>query len=412
MDQYQSTLDYLFNSLPMYQRQGQAAYKPGIGNIIELCNILGQPQNSFPSIHIAGTNGKGSTAHLLSSILQEAGYKVGLYTSPHLVDFRERVKINGKPISKEAVISFVDQYKVAFETLNTSFFEWTAALAFKHFKNEDIDIAIIETGLGGRLDSTNIIKPLIAVITNIGLDHVQFLGNTLDKIAFEKAGIIKANTPVVIGKYQEETAPVFEKKAKEENAPLIKAYESKHNYTSTLEASYQKENISTAITTIKTLVNITDQFLINASAIEAGIKNISINSGLKGRFDRINKKPLTFCDCAHNEDGLKLIFNQIENYKYQDLHLVYGTVNDKDVSNIVKQIPIDAKLYLCAADIPRSMPVRELTSYFKHQSYITSKSVAEAYQTALNNAQDNDLILITGSTFIVSDLYSYIENET
>ena len=412
MDQYQSTLDYLFNSLPMYQRQGQAAYKPGIGNIIELCNILGQPQNSFPSIHIAGTNGKGSTAHLLSSILQEAGYKVGLYTSPHLVDFRERVKINGKPISKEAVISFVDQYKVAFETLNTSFFEWTVALAFKHFKNEDIDIAIIETGLGGRLDSTNIIKPLIAVITNIGLDHVQFLGNTLDKIAFEKAGIIKANTPVVIGKYQEETATVFEKKAKEENAPLIKAYESKYNNTSTLEAFYQKENISTAITTIKTLVNITDQFLINASAIEAGIKNISINAGLKGRFDRINEKPLTFCDCAHNEDGLKLIFNQIENYKYQDLHLVYGTVNDKDVSNIVKQIHIDAKLYLCAADIPRSMPVRELTSYFKHQSYITSKSVAEAYQTALNNAQDNDLILIAGSTFIVSDLYSYLENET
>jgi dihydrofolate synthase/folylpolyglutamate synthase len=412
MDQYQSTLDYLFNSLPMYQRQGQAAYKPGIGNIIELCDILDQPQNSFPSIHIAGTNGKGSTAHLLSSILQEAGYKVGLYTSPHLVDFRERVKINGKPISKEAVISFVNQYKVAFETLNTSFFEWTVALAFKHFKNEDIDIAIIETGLGGRLDSTNIIKPLIAVITNIGLDHVQFLGNTLDKIAFEKAGIIKANTPVVIGKYQEETAPVFEKKAKEENAPLIKAYKSKYNYTTTLEASYQKENISTAITTIKTLVNITDQFLINASAIEAGIKNISINSGLKGRFDRINEKPLTFCDCAHNEDGLKLIFHQIENYMYQDLHLVYGTVNDKDVSNIVKQIPTNAKLYLCAADIPRSMPVKELTSYFKHQSNISYNSVAEAYQNALNNAQENDLILIAGSTFIVSDLYSYLENET
>lgn len=411
MDLYQSTLDYLLHSLPMYQRQGKAAYKPGIGNISELCNLLNKPQEKFKSIHIAGTNGKGSTAHMLSSILQTKGLKVGLYTSPHLVDFRERVKINGEIIDKQYVIDFVSKNKVNFEAINTSFFEWTVALAFDYFAQKEVDIAIIETGLGGRLDSTNIINPLLSIITNIGFDHVQFLGNTLDKIAFEKAGIIKPNTPVVIGEFNPITKPVFDQKSREENAPIYLAYKQNTTYESDLLGHYQKTNINTVVCAIQVLNEVQNQIQISKENIKDGLLNVKSNTGLKGRFDLINKKPLTYCDCAHNEDGLKLIFKQIKSIKHKKLHLVYGTVNDKDVKGITTIIPKEAKLYLCAANIPRSMPVNELKLYFKNRVYETFNGVKEAYKAAIECAQEEDLILIIGSTFIVSDLYLYLENE-
>ncbi|HQV01142.1 MAG TPA: Mur ligase family protein, partial [Bacteroidia bacterium] len=357
---YKTTIDYLFKQLPMFHRIGAAAYKANLNNTHALMQLLNQPQQGFKSIHVAGTNGKGSTSHMLASILQHAGYKVGLYTSPHLNDFRERIKINGKPISKKYVIDFVETYKADFEKIQPSFFEWTVGLCFDYFRNQQIDIAVIETGLGGRLDSTNVITPLLSVITNIGYDHMALLGNTLPEIASEKAGIIKSKTPVVIGKYQNSTAPVFKLKAKSENAPINFASKILHadllslrnglqfvNITAgknlrykklalDLTGTYQLENVTTVLAAVAKLQS---NFNINEIAIRNGLKTVVKTTGLMGRWQTIQTKPLIICDTGHNVDGITYVLKNMESIKYKKLHIVIGIVADKDVSHILKRLP-------------------------------------------------------------------------
>jgi len=396
---YKDTLDYLFSQLPMYQRAGEAAYKKDIGNILEACRILDNPHKKFKSIHIAGTNGKGSTAHIISSILQEAGYKVGLYTSPHLKDFRERIRINGKMISKKDVINFVRQNKNEFEKIKMSFFEYTVALAFNHFA-KNVDIAIIETGLGGRLDSTNIIKPEVSIITNIGYDHINLLGNTLEKIAFEKAGIIKQSVPVVIGRNQKETKNIFLEAADKKEALI--SFSKKYNYaTKSLKANYQKENINTSISALKIL-----GWKICEEDIIKGLDNIAINTGIRGRWEQLKNEPLTICDTCHNKDGISNIIRQIEKINYKKLHFVFGSVNDKDLDEILRILPKDATYYFCHAQINRALSSdilkKQAFNYkLKGNSFTT---VSEAYKTALKYAEKEDLIFIGGSTFVVAEI--------
>lgn len=397
---YQDTIDYLFQKLPIYQRIGKCAYKADIGNIIEACNILGNPHLNFKSIHVAGTNGKGSCSHMISSVLQESGYKVGLYTSPHLKDFRERIKINGKMIPKEKVINFISANKDEFEKINMSFFEMTVALAFQYFSNEKVDIAVIECGLGGRLDSTNIINPEISVITNIGLDHTNLLGNTLEKIAIEKAGIIKKEKPVVIGRKQEEILHVFEEKVEKENSLLF--YAKNHDFSSDLKGNYQKENINTTVTTLKNLRN----FNINDGHIINGLNKVIKNTTLLGRWQTISKFPLVICDTAHNEDGLKKVLHQIAEINYSKLHFVLGVVKDKNIYNILTLLPKDAIYYFCEANIPRSMDKEDLQKIsleFNLYGGVYS-SVKEALLHAKLKATDNDLIYVGGSTFVVAEI--------
>ena len=397
---YQNTIDYLFQKLPIYQRSGRSAYKADIGNIVEACYILGNPHLNFKSIHVAGTNGKGSCSHMMSSILQEAGYKVGLYTSPHLKDFRERVKINGKMITKNQVVDFINTNKEKFEKIKMSFFEMTVALAFQYFSDEKVDIAIIECGLGGRLDSTNIINPEISVITNIGLDHTNLLGNTLEKIANEKAGIIKKETPVVIGRHQDEILHVFEKKVDKENSKLI--HSKKYNFSSDLQGNYQKENINTTITTLKHLRN----FTINKEHITNGLNKVIKNTSLLGRWQTISKFPLVICDTAHNEDGLKKVLHQISKINYSKLHFVLGMVKDKNIYNILSLLPKDAIYYFCEANIPRSVNKFDLQkiSYEHNLNGEVFSSVEEALNQAKLKATDNDIIYVGGSTFVVAEI--------
>ena len=397
---YQDTIDYLFQKLPIYQRSGKCAYKEDIGNIVEACYILGNPHLNFNSIHVAGTNGKGSCSHMMSSILQEAGYKVGLYTSPHLKDFRERVKINGKMITKNQVVDFINTNKEKFEKIKMSFFEMTVAMAFQYFSDEKVDIAIIECGLGGRLDSTNIINPEISVITNIGLDHTNLLGNTLEKIAIEKAGIIKKEKPVVIGRKQEEILHVFEEKAEKENSILL--YSENHNFSSDLKGNYQQENINTAITTLKNLRN----FNINDKDFINGLNKVIKNTTLLGRWQTISKFPLVICDTAHNEDGLKIVVNQISEIDYSKLHFVLGVVNDKNIYNILTLLPKDAIYYFCEANIPRSMDKLDLqkTSLEFNLYGEVYPSVKEALHHAKLKATENDLVYVGGSTFVVAEI--------
>ena len=397
---YKDTLKYLFSQLPMYQRTGAAAYKKDIGNIIEACNLLGNPQEKFKSIHIAGTNGKGSTAHIIASIFQEAGFKTGLYTSPHLKDFRERIKVNGIEISKENVTEFVKKNKDAFESINMSFFEYTVALAFNEFNNQHVDIAIIETGLGGRLDSTNIIKPEISVITNIGYDHMNLLGDSLEKIAFEKAGIIKENTPVVVGRKQKETETIFNEEAKRKNTNII--YSKKWNKNISIQLpDYQTENINTALTTIELLeIKINDEHLIK------GINNHVSNTGLRGRWEKLSENPKTICDTGHNLDGIQNIIVQLKKTKFNKLHFVFGTVNDKKINEILSILPKDAQYYFCKANIDRGLNSDELRFNAKKYNLFgeSYESVALAYKHAKKNALKDDLILIGGSTFVVAEV--------
>ena len=395
---YKDTLKYLFSQLPMYQRTGAAAYKKDIGNIIEACNFLDNPHKKFKSIHIAGTNGKGSTAHLISSILQEAGFKTGLYTSPHLKDFRERIKINGVRISENDVISFVTTNKKNFEKINMSFFEYTVALAFDHFAKEKVDIAIIETGLGGRLDSTNIISPEISVITNIGYDHMNLLGNTLEQIAIEKAGIVKEKTPVLIGRKQIETETVFEEKASQKNTSVFYA---KQNEVKFNVPNYQKENINTCISAIKIL-----DWKISNQEINDGIKNVNQNTGLRGRWETLSKNPKIICDTGHNVDGISNIINQLKQIKFNKLHIVFGTVNDKKINDILNLLPKDAKYYLCKAKIDRALNADKLKSIANEYKLIgeSFESVEKALLNAKNNAKKEDLIFIGGSTFVVAEV--------
>jgi len=400
---YQQTLDYLFDRLPMYQRLGAAAYKADIGNIITASQHLDNPHKKFKSIHVAGTNGKGSTSHLLASVLQEAGYKVGLYTSPHLKDFRERIKINGQMIQEAEVISFVSNNKAFFETLELSFFEFTVALAFNYFAKQKVGIAIIETGLGGRLDSTNIIRPELAIITNISLDHTNFLGDTIEKIAKEKAGIIKENTPIIIGRKQKETTEIFIKIAEEKQAKLI--YASANNkYKTDLKENYQKENISTTLTAITQLQamnwNISEDNIIN------GIENILNNTAFMGRWQTLSKHPLIICDMGHNEDGIKQVTQQIAELHFNKLHFVFGVVKDKTIDAILSLMPKQAQYYFCQANIDRAMEAKRLTKKAIKLGLKGSAhtSVKQALENAKKNATKDDLIFVGGSAFVVAEV--------
>jgi len=403
---YQETINWMFNQLPMYQHQGASAYKKDLTNTILLARHLGNPEQHLKCIHVAGTNGKGSTSHLLASVLQEAGYKVGLYTSPHLKDFRERIKINGKEISETFICEFIAQNKAFFEEHQLSFFEMTVGLAFDYFAKEQTDINIIEVGMGGRLDSTNIITPLLSVITNIGLDHTQFLGNTLESIAYEKAGIIKHNIPVVIGEYTTETKEVFTSKAKETNAAIYFASDLiTETLPSTLLGNYQESNKKTVQQALKVLTEQTE-FKVSTQNIKNGFLNVIQNTKLQGRWQQLLANPKVICDTAHNAHGLTIVIDQIEKEKFDHLHIVLGVVNDKDLDEILPLFPKKAKYYFCKPNIPRGLDA-EILQQKASQFEINGKvynSVSNAYKEALKNATKNDFIYIGGSTFVVAEV--------
>jgi dihydrofolate synthase/folylpolyglutamate synthase len=401
---YQETTDWLFNQLPMFQQQGASAYKKDLSNTIALVNHLNNPENRFKSIHVAGTNGKGSTSSMLASILQEAGYKVGLYTSPHLKDFRERIKINGQEITEDYVVQFVKKNKSFFEQHELSFFEMTVGLAFQYFADEKIDVAIVEVGMGGRLDSTNIITPLVSVITNIGLDHTQFLGNTLELIAAEKAGIIKKNIPVVIGEYLAETKNVFIEIALKNNSPI---YYAKDNNSQDLPCAllgdYQIQNKKTVLQTIELLNN---HFTISEQAVKDGLLDVVKNTGLLGRWQQIGENPTVICDTAHNAHGLEIVMKQIQKQKFKQLHIVLGVVNDKDLDSILPLFPKKAFFYFCKPNISRGLEATSLKQTAESYGLIgvVCNSVSEAYILARLEANEDDLIYVGGSTFVVAEI--------
>ena len=403
---YQETINWMFNQLPMYQLQGASAYKKDLTNAYLLANHLDNPQQKLKCIHVAGTNGKGSTSHMLASILQEAGYKVGLYTSPHLKDYRERIKINGIKISEDFVCDFINKNKAFFEANDMSFFEMTVGLAFDYFAKEKIDIAIIEVGMGGRLDATNIITPLISVITNIALDHTQFLGNTPEAIAYEKAGIIKPGIPVVIGEYTAETKPVFLAKANENHSDIYFASDLiSQNYPSDLIGDYQKHNKKTVLQTIA-VVNSQKEFKIYETDIKAGLLNVAKNTGLQGRWQQLGESPKIICDTAHNKNGLEIVMKQIQKEKYDTLHIVLGVVNDKDLDEVLPLFPIDAIYYFCKPNIPRGLDaqiLKEKAAHFNLKGEVYN-SVSESYRQALQNASKTDFIYLGGSTFVVAEI--------
>lgn len=426
---YKECIEYLYNCAPLFQNIGKDAYKEGLDNTMALDKHFNHPHRKFKSIHIAGTNGKGSCSHTIASILQSAGYKVGLYTSPHLVDFRERIRINGEMIPEESVIEFVTKEKEFFEPLHPSFFELTTALAFKHFADNNIDIAVVETGLGGRLDCTNIITPELCVITNISFDHTQFLGDTIEKIAKEKAGIIKSGVPVVIGESVPESKEVFNKKAEEEQSPIIFADESDEitgfeitkmngiRYTSKtlgvfhgeLGGEYQIKNTATIISAIselrKTGISICTENIID------GFKNVSKSTGLMGRWQTINNKPLTICDTGHNIAGISYIVNQLKNYSDKlSLRIVFGMVNDKDINGVLQIMPKDAEYYFCQAQVKRAKNSEELKACAEKYGLNgkTFATVGEAYEKAIEESDENDMVFVGGSSFVVADLLSYL----
>lgn len=403
---YQETVKWMFEQLPMYQHQGFSAYKKDLTNTLLLSNYLGNPEKKLKCIHVAGTNGKGSTSHMLASIFQEAGYKTGLYTSPHLKDYRERVKINGKEIPEDFVCEFIAKHQSFFEENSLSFFEMTVGLAFDYFEKEKVDIAIIEVGMGGRLDSTNIITPLLSVITNIGLDHTQFLGTTLQEIACEKAGIIKTNIPVVIGEYVNETKPVFIAKAKETNSEIYFASETiKKEYASALLGDYQIHNKKTVIQSIK-IIQMKYDYTISETNIIDGLLNVVKNTGLQGRWQQLKDNPKVICDTAHNRHGLEIVLNQIEKENFKQLYVVLGVVNDKDLDEILPLFPKKAKYFFCKPNIPRGLDAAILKQKaekngLEGQIY---NSVSTAYKKALEEATDQDFIYIGGSTFVVGEI--------
>ena len=402
---YQDTLNWMFSQLPMYQRQGKTAFKKDLSNTLKLAEHLNNPENKFKSVHVAGTNGKGSTSHILASVLQEAGYKVGLYTSPHLKDFRERIKINGQEVSKHFVIGFIKRNKDFFEANKLSFFEMTVGMAFDYFAKQNIDIAVVEVGLGGRLDSTNIVTPEVSIITNIGLDHTQFLGDTLEAIAFEKGGIIKPNIPVVIGETQKETAPVFKSLAKSCDSEILFADQLVSEvYKSDLIGSYQSKNIKTVVQTVKQLQG--KGFKISKKNVKQGLLKVVKNTGLLGRWQILKERPKVVCDTGHNREGLIYVMQQLSNETFESLHIVFGVVNDKDLRYILDLLPKKATYYFCKPNIPRGLDAEELQQTFssyklKGRAY---KSVNEAYNSALNNARKDDFIYVGGSTFVVAEI--------
>ncbi|NQY07136.1 MAG: bifunctional folylpolyglutamate synthase/dihydrofolate synthase [Flavobacteriaceae bacterium] len=399
---YQETLDWMFVQLPMYQKVGKTAYKIDLSNTELLASHLNNPEKKFKSIHVAGTNGKGSTSHMIASVLQEAGYKVGLYTSPHLKDYRERIKINGEEISETYVVNFIKENKMFFEENQLSFFEMTVGLAFEYFASEAVDIAVIEVGLGGRLDSTNIITPEVSVITNIGFDHTQFLGETISEIASEKAGIIKPNVPVVVGEYAVESFQVFDAVSKKNGAPLIKGYESPYLYETDLQGKYQIVNIKTAVAALKTLV----AFPVSEVDIIKGLGKVVMNTGLKGRWQIINESPKVICDTAHNKEGLSYTLSQLKEESYENLHIVIGVVSDKDISAIAPLFPEAATYYFCKPNVPRGMNPEKLQAIFGEYKLLGSvfSSVPGAYSSAVDNASQDDVIYVGGSTFVVAEI--------
>ena len=403
---YQETTHWMFNQLPMYQTQGASAYKEDLTNILSLSDHLGNPEKKLQCIHVAGTNGKGSTSHMLSSILQEAGYKVGLYTSPHLKDFRERIKINGVDIYEEFVCTFIEKHKSYFEKGAFSFFEMSVGLAFDYFAKEKVDIAIIEVGLGGRLDATNIITPLASVITNIGLDHTQFLGNTLESIAFEKAGIIKRSIPVIIGEYTTETKPVFLAKAKACDSAIYFASDLiSETYPSDLIGDYQTHNKKTVLQTIA-IINSQNKYKVAENHIKSGLLNVVRNTGLKGRWQQLGDSPKVICDTAHNKNGLEIVLNQIQKETFSKLHIVLGFVNDKDLEEILPLFPKKAIYYFCKPNLPRGLDaniLKQKASTFKLKGEVYN-SVSEAYKKALVSASKSDFIYIGGSTFVIAEI--------
>jgi dihydrofolate synthase/folylpolyglutamate synthase len=428
---YQETLDYMYSQLPMFHRIGAAAYKANLDNTIAICKLLGNPEKKFKSIHIAGTNGKGSTSHMVAYILQESGLKVGLFTSPHLKDFRERIKINGKEISKNYVVNFIQKHQEDFEKIKPSFFEMTVGLAFNYFAEKKVDIAIIEVGLGGRLDSTNVIIPELSVITNISYDHMNLLGNSLEKIARQKAGIIKQNIPVIIGEKQKATESIFRKIARNRKSKIVFAddlysmqntlqkekkgkqlligdiYKNKKIIFKNLECDlaglYQKKNICTALSCIDELKN--SGWSIPGKNIKSGIKNVVANTGLMGRWQILAKSPLVITDTAHNEAGIKEVLANIWNSRYKKLHFILGMVSDKDITKILKLLPKKAAYYFCKPGIPRGLDENILEAEakkFKLQGKVFP-NVKRAIQCAKKNASRNDLIFIGGSTFVVAE---------
>lgn len=402
---YGDTVNWMFSQLPMYQNKGKIAFKKDLTNIIALSKHLKYPEKKFKSIHVAGTNGKGSTSHMLASILQEAGYKVGLYTSPHLKDFRERIKINGACVSKQFVIGFIKRNTSFLNQHSLSFFEMTVGMAFDYFAKQKVDIAIIEVGLGGRLDSTNIITPEVSVITNIGFDHMQFLGDTLEQIAFEKAGIIKDKIPVVIGETQLETKPVFHKISKERKAAIYYADASVGKlYESDLKGSYQKHNIKTVVATISELKK--KGYKIAEGNIIDGLSNVIKNTGLQGRWQVLQMQPKVVADTAHNKEGLTCTMNQIKTEPYDKLHLVLGFVNDKNLDTIIDLFPMEAHYYLCKPNVQRGLDTDVLKNYFISKNYKVEayNSVAEAFEMAKKKASSNDFIYVGGSTFVVAEI--------
>ncbi len=424
---YQQTLDYLFARLPMYQRVGAAAYKADLDNTIKIAEHLGRPQLKLKCVHVAGTNGKGSSSHMIAAILQEAGYKTGLYTSPHLNDFRERIKINGKMIPKKNVVDFVEQHKEFFETIEPSFFEWTVALALDYFAKDEVDAAVIEVGLGGRLDSTNIIIPKTCLITNISMDHMNLLGDSLRKISFEKAGIIKARVPVVISQYQSVSAPVFNAVAKEHKAPIeyadknYKVIETKmikgafhvsvlnrstgetSIYELDLTGKYQVKNLLGVLNTVENLIK--SGFIIEQEHVKKALKQVVPLTGLKGRWQKLGDKPLMIADTGHNEEGIRQVVENLAELNYAKLHVVLGTVNDKDIVSILKELPKNASYYFVKASIPRALHEDELKKRaaafgLKGNAYA---DVEKGIKVAKKTAGKTDLIFIGGSTFVVGD---------
>ncbi len=395
----------MFAQLPMYQRQGASAYKIDLTNTLKLASYLDNPQSRFKSIHVAGTNGKGSTSHMLASILQESGYKVGLYTSPHLKDFRERIRINGEVISEEYIVNFITSHKQYFEVNQLSFFEMTVGLAFQYFADSEVDIVLVEVGLGGRLDSTNIIIPEISIITNIGLDHTQFLGNTLSKIASEKAGIIKKNVPVVIGRTTAETKKVFINKALSLQSNIFFASDYLGDLFETdLMGDYQKENVKTVLQTVSILQE--NGWGISKQDVHMGLSNVMSNTGLLGRWQILQENPKVICDTAHNEDGLQYVMEQLSNEKYDKLHIVIGVVNDKDLQNILPLFPANAVYYFVKPEIARGLNEEILKKEALKFNLIGESypSVKSAYEAALQMASKDSLVYVGGSTFVVAEI--------
>ncbi len=425
---YEETITYLYNSAPLFQNVGKDAYKEGLSTTLKLDEHFGFPHRKFKTIHVAGTNGKGSCSHTIASVLQSAGYKVGLYTSPHLVDFRERIRINGKVISRQAVIDFVEEHRSFFEPLHPSFFELATAMAFHYFAEQQVDVAVVEVGLGGRLDCTNIIHPDLCVITNISFDHVQFLGDTLAKIASEKAGIIKPGIPVVIGEATPETKPVFAQKASEANAPIWfseeepllissslneqghRIYQTKDyaNLEGELGGLCQIKNTNTLLHALRVLQNIGYQ--INESHIRNGFAHVCSLTGLRGRWQKIQESPVTYCDTGHNKAGIQYIVEQLSKKSYRQLHIIIGMVNDKDISGVLNILPKEATYYFTKASVSRALDENEVKR-LAEKSGLEGKaypSVQKAFEAANASAHPDDFIFIGGSTFIVADLLSLL----